>query len=95
MFLFIVISWLKRNNPPLRRSYKYRDHTVTSHNLQTENLKRSQPHFLNKAMSAAVVSQRWEVNLHMNQLPDATLRELNQLLKTRVNQGKYNLKINT
>lgn len=41
-------------------------------------------------MSAAVVlpvSQRWGVNLHMNQLPDATLRELNQVLKTRVNQG--------
>lgn len=49
-------------------------------------------------MSDAVVlpvSQRWGVNLHMNQLPDATLRELNQVLKTRVNQGKYNLKINT
>ncbi|CAI5669057.1 unnamed protein product [Oreochromis niloticus] len=41
-------------------------------------------------MSAAAVlpvSQRWGVNLHMNQLPDATLRELNQVLKTRVNQG--------
>lgn len=77
--------------PPRRRSYKYRDHTVTSHNLQTENVKRSQPHFLNKAMSAAAVlpvSQRWGVNLHMNQLSDATLRELNQVLKTRANQGK-------
>ncbi|CAI5669044.1 unnamed protein product [Oreochromis niloticus] len=41
-------------------------------------------------MSAAAlpsVSQRWGVNLHKNQLSDATLRELKQVLKTRASKG--------
>ncbi|KAL4006870.1 nuclear receptor-binding protein [Sarotherodon galilaeus] len=74
----MVISRLKRNKkrtiPAPQTELKI--YAVTSHNLQTENLKGSQPHFLNKAMSAAAVlplSQGWGVNLHKNQLPDVAL----------------------